>query len=94
MECSEASVHRLNQKTTLAQFSLIHQYLPSWGQLSTTYTLHKGTPWFGAQGDATFNTQNINDENKDTLEFKKHTLDTNLNYYLKEPLANSITKSS
>jgi hemolysin activation/secretion protein len=71
-------------KTTLFQASLAHTYIKNWGSINTTYTFHKGTDWFGAKDDSSFNTQEIDEQGRESLEFIKHSLDMSINYYVKD----------
>lgn len=70
-------------KTTLAQFDLIHTYLQSWGQLTTTYSYYQGTDWFGARTDD-YTSAEINLSSQAMLQFIKHSADINLLYYLND----------
>ena len=71
-------------KTTLFEASLSHVYIKNWGTINTIYTFYKGTSWFGAKEDNSFNTQESDDKGRQKLEFLKHTLDASLNYYLND----------
>jgi len=71
-------------KTTLAQFDLAHTWLHSWGQLTTAYSYYQGTDWFGARNDRYFSSQG-GAADRAKLQFKKHTLDLSLLYYLFNP---------
>ena len=64
-------------KTTEAKIDLTHTFIQNWGQLISTYSFHKGTDWFGAREDSYFN-----GSAKEKLQFSKHTLSTNLYYFL------------
>lgn len=64
-------------KTTLAQLDLKHSYVQDWGQLVTTYSFYRGTDWFGAKADSLA-------QNEAKLQFRKHTLDLNLFYRIKD----------
>lgn len=70
-------------KTTLLQLDLLHTYLKSWGQISTTYSYYKGLDWFGAKDDS-HNTWEVDYENDAKFEFKKYTIESNLYYRIQD----------
>jgi len=68
-------------KTTLAQIDLIHTYLQNWGRLTTVYSYYQGTDWFGSRADGYVSAE-IDATTQAKLQFKKHSIDVNLLYYL------------
>lgn len=58
--------------TTIAQVDLTHLFLQNWGQISTTYSLYKGTNWFGAKTDSSGQGNDLK------LQFTKYSVDVNL----------------
>ena len=71
-------------KTSKAEIELRHDWYASWGQLLTRYTHQQGLDSFGARDDSFFNAvDGFDDEAR--LQFKKHTLEGQLLYYLTNP---------
>ena len=70
-------------RTTLAQADLIHTYVQPWGQLTTTYSYYQGTDWFGARTDGYISAE-TGTLAQARLQFKKHSLDSNLLYYFND----------
>ena len=70
-------------RTTLAQADLTHTYVPSWGQLTSTYSYYQGTDWFGARTDNYISAE-TGAKSQAKLQFVKHSIDTNLLYYFSD----------
>jgi len=71
-------------KTTLAQVDLSHTHLKPWGQVVSTYSYYQGMNWFGARDDGYY--ENETDyAAQSKLQFKKHTLASNLFYRFSDP---------
>ncbi len=68
-------------KTTLAQMDLMHTWLQDWGRLTTVYSYYQGTDWFGARADGYVSAE-IDATTQAKLQFKKHSIDVGLLYYL------------
>jgi len=66
-------------KTTLLQLDVTHAWLQHWGSLTATYSYYQGTDWFGARKDGFFGAQ-TGAQGQARLQFRKHTLDVDLNY--------------
>ena len=73
---SNALIEVSSYKTALAQVDLLHTNMQSWGQIISRYGFYAGTDWFGARDDSYF--ANLDSSNQAKLQFKKHTLDTNI----------------
>jgi hemolysin activation/secretion protein len=71
-------------RTSKAEIELRHDWYASWGQLLTRYAHQWGLDAFGARDDEYFSAEDsIDDETR--LQFKKHTLEGQLSYYLVSP---------
>jgi len=70
-------------RTTLAQADLTHAYVQNWGQLTTTYSYYQGVNWFGARTDGYISAE-TGTLAQAKLQFKKHSLDSNLLYYFSD----------
>ena len=71
-------------KTSKAAIELRHEWFAGWGQLVTSYVYQQGLDSFGARDDNFFNDEaGIYGDAR--LQFKKHTLNGQLYYYLPDP---------
>jgi hemolysin activation/secretion protein len=71
-------------RTSKAEIELRHDWYASWGQLLTRYAHQWGLDSFGARDDGYFSAEDdIDDATR--LQFKKHTLEGQLSYYLPDP---------
>ncbi|WP_422079260.1 ShlB/FhaC/HecB family hemolysin secretion/activation protein [Sulfurimonas sp.] len=75
---SDELIEVSSYKTTLAQVDFTHTYIQNWGQLINTYSF-RGTDWFGARKD-----NYLTGNEKEKLQFSKHTLSTDLYYFFPE----------
>ncbi len=71
-------------KTSKAEIALRHDWFTAWGQLFSRYSYQQGLDSFGARDDRFFNAEDGNDSDA-RLQFKKHTLEGQLYYYLPQP---------
>jgi len=71
-------------KTSKAAIELRHDWFAGWGQLVTSYVYQQGLDSFGARDDNFFN-EAAGIDGDARLQFEKHTLDSQLYYYLPNP---------
>jgi len=71
-------------KTSKAAIELRHDWFAGWGQMVTNYVYQQGLDSFGARDDNFFNDV-LGIDGDARLQFKKHTLDSYLYYYLPDP---------
>lgn len=71
-------------KTSKAAIELRHDWFAGWGQLVTSYVYQQGLDSFGARDDNFFN-EAAGIDSDARLQFEKHTLYSQLYYYLPNP---------
>lgn len=71
-------------KTSKVAIELGHDWFAGWGQLATNYVYQQGLDAFGARDDNFFN-EVAGVDSDARLQFQKHTLNSQLYYYLPNP---------